>query len=168
MNLVLARIDDRLIHGQVTVGWGRKLHPDHIVLACDEVADDPWQARVYAMSVPPAIELSVLTVVAAARALGAPEGGELRDRRVMLLTATARDMQRLVVAGVPVARVNVGGMHYARGKRELLSGVFVDHDDLAALSDLGEAGLEVSLQTVPGAQAQPLDLQRLRSLEGSP
>jgi len=167
MNLVLARIDDRLIHGQVTVGWGRKLHPDHIVLACDEVAGDPWQARVYAMSVPPEMAVSVLTVIEAARALGVPGGGDLQGRRVMLLTASARDMQRLVAAGVPVARVNVGGMHYARGKRELLAGVFVDQDDLAALSYLDEAGLDVSVQTVPGAQAQLLDTWRLQSLEGS-
>lgn len=168
MNLVLARIDDRLIHGQVTVGWGRKLHPDHIVLACDEVADDPWQARVYAMSVPPEMAVSVLSVVEAARALNTPKGGDLHGRRVMLLTASARDMQRLVIAGVPVQRVNVGGMHYARGKRELLTGMFVDHDDLEALSYLDEAGLEISVQTVPGAQAQVLDIRRLRSLEGSP
>lgn len=167
MNLVLARIDDRLIHGQVTVGWGRKLHPDHILLASDEVADDPWQARVYAMSVPPEMAVSVLTVAAAARALCSPEAGELRDRRVMLLTASARDMQRLVAAGVPVARVNVGGMHYARGKRELLAGVYVDHDDLRALCFLEESGLEICVQTVPGAHAQVVEPQQLRSLEGS-
>ncbi|NCQ36333.1 PTS sugar transporter subunit IIB, partial [bacterium] len=52
MTVVLARVDDRLIHGQVTVGWCQHLHPDHLVLADNAVAADPWQSRVYASSVP--------------------------------------------------------------------------------------------------------------------
>lgn len=165
MNLVLARIDDRLIHGQVTVGWGHKLNPDHILLASDEVAGDPWQARVYALSVPPSVTLAVLSVPEAARALSDPTGSGLSDRRVMLLTGSARDMQRLVAAGAPVCRVNVGGMHYARGKRELLPDIYVDRDDVSALSAMSESGLEVSVQSVPGSHAEPLLPGRLRELE---
>ncbi|MEZ4387701.1 MAG: PTS sugar transporter subunit IIB [Candidatus Krumholzibacteriia bacterium] len=165
MKLVLARIDDRLIHGQVTVGWGHKLNPDHIVLACDEVALDPWQARVYAMSVPPQVAVSVMTVAEAARLLGDPDRADLQDRRVMLLTGSPRDMQRLVAAGVPVRQVNVGGMHYARGKRELVPDIYVDRDDLLALRSIGECGLELLVQAVPGGQATALEPAQLRALE---
>ena len=165
MKLVLARIDDRLIHGQVTVGWGHKLRPDRIVLASDEVAGDAWQSRVYAMSVPPEVGVLVLSVSDAAAALQSPATCDLADQRVLVLTGTARDMQRLVDAGAPVEQVNIGGMHYARGKRELLPDVYVDRDDLQSLCALGEAGLEVTVQAVPGIHAEVLETTTLRDLE---
>lgn len=167
MKLVLARIDDRLIHGQVTVGWGRKLRPQNIVLASDEVAADAWQSRVYAMTVPPEVKVMVLAVDEAATVLQRPADHGLAGRRVLVLTGTAGDMTRLVESGAPVTAVNVGGMHFARGKRELLPDVYMDRDDLEALRTLGARGVAVSVQSVPGTPAEDLDPGTLRDLEGS-
>lgn len=165
MNLVLARIDDRLIHGQVTVGWGQKLAPDHILLANDEVAADPWQARVYAGAVPPEIKVSVLSVAAAARVLREPEQLEMLGRKVFLLTESASDMHDVVAAGAPVGRVNVGGMHFSRGKRELITSVYADRRDLAALRAMAERGLEISAQAVPGGYLTVLEPSLLSEFE---
>ncbi len=66
MPLVLARIDDRLIHGQVTVGWATHLKPDRILLANNEIAADDWQCQVYASSVSPGIEVCILSLAEAA------------------------------------------------------------------------------------------------------
>ena len=62
MGVVLARIDDRLIHGQVTVGWCQKLRPDRILLADNAIAADEWQSEIYRCSVPPSIAVSVLSI----------------------------------------------------------------------------------------------------------
>ena len=85
MPVVLARVDDRLIHGQVTVGWSERLRPDRSMLASNAIAADPWQSRVYASSVPPALAVSVVSLARAAAALRAPESAA---ERTIVLTGT--------------------------------------------------------------------------------
>jgi mannose/fructose/N-acetylgalactosamine-specific phosphotransferase system component IIB len=62
----LFRIDDRLIHGQVVVGWGQPLDLTFIVLVDDEVATSEWEQELYRMGVPPEMEVHFHTVEAAA------------------------------------------------------------------------------------------------------
>jgi len=159
--VALARIDDRLIHGQVTVGWTRHLQPDRILLCNDEVAADPWQSRVYASSVPPSLDVAILDREAAAADL---RHGD-RERRDILLTADPADMLALVRAGVALPEVNVGGMHYAKGKAELHEYVWLDREDLAALRGLLAAGCRLFAQTVPGARDADIGAAELDALE---
>jgi len=164
MRLVLARIDDRLIHGQVTAGWGQKLRPDRIVLVSEEIAADPWQATVYASAVPPSMQVSILGVADAAAQLTG-DGPLAGARRVILLTASPDDMLALVMRGVPVQRINVGGLHQAAGKRELVPSVYVRPGDLAVFRDLLRRGISVSVQAVPGAREIELDEALLDAAE---
>ncbi|MBE0566656.1 MAG: PTS sugar transporter subunit IIB [Krumholzibacteria bacterium] len=162
MPVALARIDDRLIHGQVTVGWGAQLRPDLILLANNAIAADAWQTRVYASSVPPEVEVAILSVhAAAARLAEAETSGE----RILLLTGTPGEMAELVRLGAPVARVNVGGLHYSAGKQEMLPFVYVDRQDLRALRRLLELGVALAAQQVPGGRAHPLGRQQLDEME---
>ena len=163
MSVVLARIDDRLIHGQVIVGWSQKLRPDRIVLANDAVAADSWQSRVYASTVPPHIQIAILSLDDAVDQLVAGEAWAA-DRN-LVLTASPGDMAALVAGGLDHAAINVGGMHFADGKREMLPFVFVDQTDLAALNRLLEMGRELFAQQVPGAGAVTLSRDRLRDME---
>ncbi|MCB1183849.1 PTS sugar transporter subunit IIB [bacterium] len=161
MPVVLARIDDRLIHGQVTVGWSRQLRPDRIILADNAVAADPWQSRVYASSVPPEIEVSILPVSRAAAELADPAH---LDERILLLTASPTEMTELVRIGAPVAKVNVGGLHFSAGKREMLPFVYVDEADLRAFSRLLDMGTRLSAQQVPGGREYAVDRERLAAM----
>lgn len=164
-SVILARIDDRFIHGQVTVGWGQALRPDHIVLANDAIAADPWQGRVYATGVPPPIGVSVLDLARSASELRLPGGSLATARRVILLTGSPADMFDLALAGVAIPRVNVGGMHFAPGKQQMLPSVFVDRQDLAALRAFVRAGAAVSVQALPGAREVPIDERLLDAAE---
>ncbi|MBU0742788.1 PTS sugar transporter subunit IIB [bacterium] len=164
MPLVLARIDDRFIHGQVTVGWSRKLQPDRIILCNDKIAADPWQSRVYASSVPPQMRVSVLDRESTARFL-AGDGMLDRGEDIILLVGSPIDMQDLHRRGLPIGEVNVGGMHYMKGKRELLEFVYVDKRDLKALRALQDDGVRLVAQTVPGVKAIELDGDQLAELE---
>ena len=165
MPLLLARIDDRFIHGQVTVGWCRKLEPDHIVLCNDEIAADPWQRRVYASSVPPRIRVWVRDRAGTAALLGDGPGALPPDEGAVLLTGGPADMLDLARRGVPLPAVNVGGMHIGGGKRELLESVYVDRADLASLRALLAAGSRLTAQTVPGTRAVEIDRALLDMLE---
>jgi mannose/fructose/N-acetylgalactosamine-specific phosphotransferase system component IIB len=162
MTVVLARIDDRLIHGQVTVGWSRQLRPDRIILANNVVAADPWQSRVYSSSVPPEIGVDILSVARAAAELSrAPAFSE----RILLLTGSVEEMTELVRMGAPVKAVNVGGLHFSAGKREMLPFVFVDDPDLRAFNRLLDMNIRLTAQQVPGGREFSLDRPRLQEME---
>lgn len=162
MPVVLARVDDRLIHGQVTVGWSERLRPDRIILASNAIAADPWQARVYASSVPPSIAVSVVSLSRAAAALRSPEAPA---ERVIVLTGTPADMSDLAHLGAPLPGVNLGGMHFGPGKIEMLPFVFVDRLDLEAMRRLLAAGLALSAQQVPGGREHAIGPQQVADME---
>jgi mannose/fructose/N-acetylgalactosamine-specific phosphotransferase system component IIB len=161
MPVVLARIDDRLIHGQVTVGWSERLRPDRILLANNAIAADTWQTRVYSSTVPPHIQVSILPVAKAAASLGEPAR---RDERVLVLAGTPEEMAELVRIGAPITEVNVGGLHFRGGRKEMLPFVYVDRQDLIAFSRLLEMGMVLSAQQVPGGREFLLDFDQLRQM----
>jgi len=161
MPVILARIDDRLIHGQVTVGWSERLRPDRILLANNAIAADPWQTKVYSSTVPPEIEVSILPVSKAASSLAAPER---LDEQVLLLAGSVGEMAELVRIGVPVREVNVGGLHFGPGKREMLPFVYVDRQDLKAFVRLLEMGMSLSAQQVPGGREYLIDQEQIQEM----
>ena len=163
MTVVLARIDDRLVHGQVIVAWGQKLRPDRIVLASDEIAADAWQSRVYTSTIPPHIDGQVVALAAAAGRLTSP--GDWSDQRNMLLTSSPVDMLEIVESGLALPQVNIGGMHFSDGKQEVLPFVFVDRRDLAALRGLVAAGARLVAQQVPASRSVVLTEEKLCRLE---
>jgi len=161
MPVILARIDDRLIHGQVTVGWSERLRPDRILLANNAIAADPWQTKVYSSTVPPEIEVSILPVSKAAASLAAPER---LNEQVLLLAGSVGEMAELVRIGVPVGEVNVGGLHFGPGKREMLPFVYVDRQDLKAFVRLLEMGMSLSAQQVPGGREYLIDQEQIQEM----
>lgn len=163
MPVVLARVDDRLIHGQVTVGWSERLRPDRIILASNAIAADPWQSRVYASSVPPTIAVSVVSLARAASALRAPEAAA---ERTIILTGSPTEMSDLAHLGAPLPAVNLGGMHFGAGKIEMLPFVFVDRRDLEAMRRLLAAGLALTAQQVPGGREFAVGAAHLDDMEG--
>ncbi len=166
MSIVLARIDDRLVHGQVTVGWGQALTPERILLASDTIAADPWQSRVYAAAAPPEIEVVVKNLNDAAALLRGETDRQDSGPATILLTANPADMHGLLSRGVALTEVNLGGMHYSAGKQELLSYVYVDGDDLAVLRTLLAAQVKLCAQQVPGGKAAVIDQGLIVEMEG--
>jgi PTS system mannose-specific IIB component len=162
MSVVLARIDDRLIHGQVTVGWTQQLRPQRILLASNQIAADAWQSRVYKSSVPPEVEVSILSIAESASFLKSSAG---QDESVLLLTASPSEMAELVRLGTPVAEVNVGGLHFSSGKFEMLPFVYVDRIDVLGLRRLLDRGVHLWAQQVPGGRSFDLGVQQLLDME---
>ena len=160
MPLELYRIDDRLIHGQVVVGWGRPLDVRFLVLVDDEVASSEWEQELYRMGVPPEMEVFFYAVddAVAAHARCAT------DRRPgILLTGDIGTMRRLVDgvraadAAHVIAAVNVGGLHHRAGRVQRLRYVFLTDAEERELRDLAGRGVAVTAQDVPSARAVPLD-----------
>ena len=153
MTLVLYRIDDRLIHGQVVVGWGQPLDIGFLVLVDDEVATSDWEQELYRMGVPPEMDVFFHTVNDAPKSL---EKYRNDVRSGILLTGDIDSMQRLVADG-SITAVNVGGIHHRAGRTQRLRYVFLNTDEERALRDLAARGVSVTAQDVPGARPVPLD-----------
>lgn len=154
MAIELYRIDDRLIHGQVVVGWGQPMDLRFIVLVDDEVAGSDWEQELYRMGVPPEMDVYFDSVDAAAANLDRYQG---ESRRGLLLTGDIETMTRLVDATSGIERVNVGGIHHRPGRTQRLRYVFLTPDEEKELRELVAKGLEVTAQDVPAARPVPLD-----------
>jgi len=151
--IVLYRIDDRLIHGQVVVGWGQPLDIRFIVLIDDEVASSEWEQELYRMGVPPEMEVHFLSIADAETQLARYRADA---RRGILLTGDIESMRRLVDAG-GVSSVNLGGIHHRAGRTQRLRYIFLSSDEESAVRELAARGVAVSAEDVPGASPVPLD-----------
>jgi len=153
MSIALYRIDDRLIHGQVVVGWGKPLNVGFIVLVDDTVRASAWEQDLYRMGVPPEIEVVFASTAEAAAQLPEWEW----DPRVGILIAGDIDtLVKLSRNGHRVGRVNIGGLHHRPGRSERLRYVYLSDDEAAKLKALAAAGVEVTAQDVPSARPVPL------------
>ena len=152
MPILLYRVDDRLIHGQVIIGWGRPLGIDYIVLVDDQVRESPWEQDLYRMGVPPEIELIFADQAEAVRDL--PQW--TRDpRRGILLTGEIATMTGLSQAGTSISRINLGGVHHRPGRVERLPYLYLTDEEVRALSTLEASGVEVTAQDLPTANPVP-------------
>jgi mannose/fructose/N-acetylgalactosamine-specific phosphotransferase system component IIB len=153
VTLLLHRIDDRLIHGQVVVGWGQPLDLEFIVLVDDAVAGSDWEQELYRMGVPPEMEVYFHS---AADAVGALEQYRADPRPGLLLTGDIATM-RALVDGAGVTTVNIGGIHSKPGRVQRMRYVFLSPDEEQQLRDLALRGVTVTAQDVPGARLVSLD-----------
>ena len=153
MAVELMRIDDRLIHGQVVVGWGQPLDIGFIVLVDDEVASSDWEQELYRMGVPPEMEVRFASVDEAAALLPELEADE---RRGIVLTGDIASMRRLVEVNGHIRKVNLGGIHHRAGRVQRLRYVFLAPDEEAELRAMAARGIEITAQDVPSARPVPL------------
>lgn len=153
MSVVLHRIDDRLIHGQVVVGWGRPLGVEFIALVDDTVAASEWEQELYRMGIPPEMTLYFATVEDAAREHGQWESD---PRRGIVLTGDIETMRRLAER-VAIAEVNLGGIHHAQGRTQRLRYVFLSPEEERSLRLLADQGVRISAQDVPGGKPVALE-----------
>ena len=153
MAIELFRIDDRLIHGQVVVGWGQPLDLAFIVLVDDEVASSEWEQELYRMGVPPNIEVITASTVEAVARL--PEWDA--DPRVGIVVAgDVGTIAALTENCHQVTRINVGGVHQRPGRTERLRFVYLSDAEAEQLTRLAARGIQITAQDVPTARAVPL------------
>lgn len=153
MSVVLLRIDDRLVHGQVVEGWLKSIHANRIVVASDAVSADETQKALYLLAVPQGIQLSCLSIQETAQAWSDPIW---KKERVLVLVSSPQDALGLLERGAQLDSVNVGGLHYKEGRVQILKAVSVDDKDVAALRALARKG--VLLEARPLPLDEPIDV----------
>jgi len=155
MPIVLLRVDERLIHGQVTVGWGTHLHPDRIVVVDDELSRSTWEQELYSLGLPSDVEM-VFEDVATARAHVAD--WRAAAARTIVLTRDIATMRRLAEGGVLHGdEVNIGGIHYAPGRVAVLPYVYLSDEERRELGRLAGEGVGVTARDLPGSRRVELE-----------
>ncbi|MDE2719646.1 PTS sugar transporter subunit IIB [Candidatus Palauibacter polyketidifaciens] len=159
MPLELLRIDERLIHGQVLVGWGRPLDLDFYIVVDDALASSEWEQELWASALADEESAEFLGVDEAIRRFG--ELGR-RAERGALLTRDTRTMRALAEPGCLDGRtVNVGGVYAAEGRKKILDYVHLSPEEIEDLRVIGERA-SVSARSLPTQREVRLDARRLR------
>ncbi|HKK93890.1 MAG TPA: PTS sugar transporter subunit IIB [Longimicrobiales bacterium] len=149
MSIRLFRVDERLIHGQVVIGWGRHLHPGRFVVVDDALATSEWEQELYHLAVDEETEVRFLDVGSAREGLDV-----LRDDDVptILLTRDIETMRRLAEGrALSGEAVNIGGLHPAPGRRAVRGWLNLGPEDEMHLRALDESGVTVEGRDLPDA-----------------
>lgn len=162
LEIGLARIDDRLIHGQVATRWTKESRVSRIVVVNDDVAKDSVRSTMLKSVAPPGVSAHVVNVEKMIRVYNNPEyAGE----RMMLLFTNPTDVVRLMEAGVEFKSINVGGMAYKDGKKMITSAVAVDDKDIEAFKALDAKNIELDVRKVSNDSRQyMMDLLKKNNL----
>lgn len=146
-NILLTRIDNRLVHGQVGVTWTSTIGANLVVVVDDVVASDEIQqklmgitAETYGFGIRYFTIEKTINVIAKA----APH------QKIFLICRTPDTVRKLLEGGVPLKDVNVGNMHFSEGKKQISSKVYVDEKDINDLRFIRDQGINVFIQDVPG------------------
>jgi len=155
--LVLVRVDDRLLHGQVALNWVKALNPERIVIADDALARDPLGRAAIEAAAPPDVALRVGTIHQAAAML---ENTASAPGRTIVLLRDPAGARALHDAGVAYPRLNLGALGWAPRRARIGPQVYVSREEWEALQSLVQAGVDVTIQALPSDAAVALSAVR--------
>jgi PTS system mannose-specific IIB component/fructoselysine and glucoselysine-specific PTS system IIB component len=150
----LYRIDDRLVHGQVVVGWGQPLDVRFVVLVDDTIATSDWEQELYRLGAPPEMSVTFESVDSAVERLADYQS---RKEHGILLAGDVETMRRLVERADTIKRVNLGGIHHRVGRTARLRYVYLTPEEETSLRALAARGVTITAQDVPATSPVPLD-----------
>ena len=145
MNITLARIDDRLIHGQVTTVWSKVANAQRIIICNDDVYNDDVRRTLLRQAAPPGMKVNVVNLE---KAVAVYHNPQYQDETVFYLFTNPQDVLTMVQQGVKIATLNIGGMAWRPGKKQLTKAVSLDAADINAFQQLDKLGVKLDLRVV--------------------
>ncbi|OCN03451.1 PTS N-acetylgalactosamine transporter subunit IIB [Erysipelotrichaceae bacterium MTC7] len=152
-NIVLTRIDNRLIHGQVATQWAGVVGANLLLVANDNVAGDEFRQGLMDMAAPAYAQTRYFTIQKTIDVIDKASDAQ----KIAIICETPQDVLKLVEGGVPIKKVNIGNMHMADGKRQVATTVAVDDADVAAFKKLQDLGVELEIRRVPDTAPENID-----------
>lgn len=144
-NILMTRIDNRLVHGQVGVTWVNALEANLLLVANDNAAQDPVQQNLMDMVIAEGIQTRYFTLQKTIDIIGKAA----ERQKIFIVCKTPQDVLTLVKGGVPIKFVNVGNMHFSEGKKQIHKTVSVDKEDIVAFKELERLGVTCEIRRVP-------------------
>ena len=147
MPIIFARVDDRLIHGQIVQAWLPELNIDEVVIPCPQERKNRVNKNLLRLSLPFEYELTVLDP---ARCVGYMSASK---KRIFLLMGSLQDLNPLLEDGLQIKALNIGGMHFKEGAQKLADNVFLDAMDKRTLRILDDLGIAIETRAVPSSKS---------------
>jgi mannose/fructose/N-acetylgalactosamine-specific phosphotransferase system component IIB len=154
--LQLLRIDDRLIHGQVVIGWATHLNTKEIILCDDTVADNEWEKELYLSCVPSNIDAKILNVSDTVSYL---TNKVQKNGKIIMLVESPMVIEQLLNAGMQIDLVNIGGMHFKDQRKKYLPYVYINEAELATFNRCMKRNVHFECLDVPNGKK--VSLKRL-------
>ncbi len=145
MGIKFARIDDRLIHGQVTTTWIKNYEIEQVIILNDEIANDQIQCSVMQLAAPAGVKVHLFQIDKFIDIYKKT----LINKSTMLIFTNPFDVLRTIEGGVKIPFINLGGMKYKSGKTQLTKAVSLDEEDKKEFREIKRKGVEVIIQMVP-------------------
>lgn len=154
IKIVFARVDTRLLHGQVATTWTKSANPDRIIVCSDGVSQDQLRKTMIVQAAPPGVHVHVVPIKKICEVARDPRFG---NARAMLLFETPQDALRAIEGGVPIKRLNLGSMAHSVGKVVVTNALAMDQDDVDTLEEIRGRGVEFDIRKVPADKAESYD-----------
>ena len=149
-NIVNARIDERLIHGQVAGIWSSSLKTQRLMVINDAAAANAMQKSSLRMAAPKSMRLSVLTVQDAVNNINA---GKYGNQRLFLIFKNPDDVLKFIELGGKLERLTVGNMSFETGNREITKNIYITKEEEHVFKAISDSGVHVTAQLVPNEPA---------------
>lgn len=147
MSIEIIRVDDRLIHGQVAIGWTRSRGINTILAIDDVTAKDRMQCQLMKMATPPGVTPYFLTVEDAAEKI---LNDTYKNKKVMILVKGPKELLALLEKGIEMSEVNIGNQRSGENKIQLASQMFATEEELNLWKQISNKGIKLYAQGVPG------------------
>lgn len=151
MPIIFARVDDRLIHGQIVQAWLPELNVDEVLIPCLKGKESALNRGLLRLSLPYEYDLTIMDSPSAAR-----HAAESK-RRIFLLMASLKEAAELIKDGLQIKSINIGGMHFKENAQKLAENVFLDADDKRFLKLIRDLGIGVETRAVPTSASVSVD-----------
>ena len=156
IKFVLARIDTRLLHGQVATNWTKATHPNRIIVVSDTVSKDELRKKLIEQAAPPGVRAHVIPLDKLVQVYNDPRFG---DTKALLLFENPQDALAVIEKGVEIPELNIGSMAHSVGKVQINNVLSVDQADVDTYKKLRDLGVKFDVRKVSGDS--PSDLFKL-------
>lgn len=144
-NIVLVRIDNRLIHGQVATSWAQHSGANLLLVPNDDVEKNPTRQNLMDLAAPKGVQTRYFSIQKTIDIIHKAAPRQL----IGIIAETPQDVLRLVEGGVPIKSINIGNMHMSEGKVQISKAVCVDENDIDTFKRLRDKGVHLEIQRVP-------------------
>lgn len=151
---VLARIDTRLLHGQVATAWTKTVAPNRIIVVSDRVAHDDLRKSMIEQAAPPGVKANVVPINKMIQVAKDPRFGATK---ALLLFETPQDALRAIEGGVDIKELNLGSMAHSQGKVVCTKAVAMGKEDVEAFDKLLALGVNIDVRKVPTDSPENFD-----------
>lgn len=152
---VLARVDSRLLHGQVATAWSKSVNPTRIIVVSDGVAKDDLRKNLIMQAAPVGVTAHVVPIAQMIKL--AKDDQHFGGQRALLLFETPQDVLKAVEGGVPLKTINVGSMAHSVGKVQPNKVLAFDQNDIDTYKKLESMGIKMDVRKVPTDNADNMD-----------